>query len=163
MIVLILEASKEDYGEIINIMRGHPEVFSLKEISSAAKFLENSYCDVIFFKYISRKPITDIGIHYEDVIVAFGGYFEYDESDGGFELCYLVVRQDFQGTGIGTKLYKHIEKEIKNQNGKLIVLHAGSGEKNGKFYEKMGFEISGIVPKFYSPNKDLVQYYKVLK
>lgn len=82
MIVLILEPYKEDYGEIINIMREHPEVFSLKEISSAAKFLDNSYCNVIFFKYILRKPITDIGIPYEDVTVAFGGYFEYDESLG---------------------------------------------------------------------------------
>lgn len=149
---MILRATKDDSKEIIKLMETNQDVFSISEILYAKQFLEKLE-EVNFFKF--TKINADI--------IACGGFYLCEESDHAFELCYLVVHKKFQGIGIGTRMYKFIEDEIISKNGKLILAEAGSKENNSEFYKKMGFKISGIIPKFYSADKDLIQYYKNLK
>lgn len=89
-----------------------------------------------------------------------------------WELHPLVVRADFQGRGIGSALVKHLEKEVKKRGGLTIQL--GTDDENNRtslggielypnvleklseiqnlhrhpfeFYQKLGYEISGVVP-----------------
>jgi ribosomal protein S18 acetylase RimI-like enzyme len=149
---MILKVTKADYNDIIHLMETNKDVFSTAEIRSAKHFLENSE-DVSFYKRVDTATN----------ILACGGFNPCRESDSAFELCYLVVHGDYQGMGIGTRLYNYIERKIIALNGKLILAEAGSKEKNEMFYKKQGFKIAGIIPRFYSPKKDLIQYYKVLK
>ena len=58
----------------------------------------------------------------------------------------LVIREEFNGKGIGTKVLDIIANNAKNDNSKYLRLDADS--KNPKlcsFYEKMGFKNVGTV------------------
>jgi aminoglycoside 6'-N-acetyltransferase I len=89
-----------------------------------------------------------------------------------WELHPLVVRADFQGKGIGTDLVKDLETQIKLRGGLTITLgtddEANQTSLGGielypnplsklteiknlkrhpfEFYQKLGYEISGVVP-----------------
>ena len=89
-----------------------------------------------------------------------------------WELHPLVVRSDLQGKGIGSKLVKGLERQVKKRGGLTIQL--GTDDENDRtnlggielypnvleklvkiknlrrhpfeFYRKLGYEISGVVP-----------------
>jgi glucosamine-phosphate N-acetyltransferase len=49
----------------------------------------------------------------------------------------VAVREDFQGTGIGTLMMNYLEGEAKKANCYKIILDCS--EKNVNFYEKCGY------------------------
>lgn len=114
---------------------------------------------------ISRVAIDDA----ENILGWIGGIHSYALV---WELHPLVVRADLQGKGIGTKLVKDLEQQVKQRGGLTIQLGTddeanqttlGGIElypnvwekvikiKNLKrhpfeFYQKLGYEITGVVP-----------------
>lgn len=114
---------------------------------------------------ISRAAIDEN----ENVLGWIGGIHSYAFV---WELHPLVVRADFQGRGIGTSLVKDLEQQVKQRGGLTIQLGTddeanqttlGGIElypnvvekiatiKNLKrhpfeFYQKLGYEITGLVP-----------------
>ncbi|MBX7169717.1 MAG: GNAT family N-acetyltransferase [Pyrinomonadaceae bacterium] len=114
---------------------------------------------------ISRAAVDES----ENVLGWIGGIFSYAFV---WELHPLVVRADLQGKGIGTALVKDLEAQVKRRGGLTIQLGTDdeanqtslggielypnalekiANIKNLKrhpfeFYQKLGYEITGIVP-----------------
>jgi aminoglycoside 6'-N-acetyltransferase I len=114
---------------------------------------------------ISRATIDDNG----SVLGWIGGIHSYALV---WELHPLVVRSDLQGRGIGTALVKDLEQQVKQRGGLTIQLgtddEANQTSLGGielypnaleklaeirnlrrhpfEFYQKLGYEITGVVP-----------------
>lgn len=114
---------------------------------------------------ISRAAIDDAG----NVLGWVGAIYEYALV---WELHPLVVRANLQGKGIGTALVKDLEQQVKQRGGLTIQLgtddEANQTSLGGielypnpleklaeiknlkrhpfEFYQKLGYEITGVVP-----------------
>lgn len=114
---------------------------------------------------ISRAAIDDV----ENVLGWVGGIHSYSLV---WELHPLVVHSDWQGKGIGTALVRDLEQQVKQRGGLTIQLgtddEANQTSLGGielypnvwekvaviknlrrhpfEFYQKLGYEITGVVP-----------------
>lgn len=84
---------------------------------------------------------------------------------GTFDIYWIAVDPDAQRQGIGAKLTRFAEEEIKKQHGRLIVVET-SGTKRydptRKFYENLDYALAVRVPEFYAPGDDKCIYLKRL-
>jgi ribosomal protein S18 acetylase RimI-like enzyme len=150
---MIRKAEIADLEKIMDLSK-LISIFSQYEISSAkkaiTKIIENSGVNSNFYVLVEAD------------IVGCGGFSKKEDTTGVYSVNWLVIDPSQQGKGLGTKLYDHIELEIKKLGARLIILNAGTDEKNRFFYKKMGFKPAGEIPKYYSDSKGLVWYYKII-
>lgn len=81
-------------------------------------------------------------------------YQSYDEG----EILRIAVGEQFQRQGVGRHLFEALCNECKKRDVKHILLDVReSNTKARNFYEKEGFLVDGIRPRFYSkPEEDAV-------
>jgi aminoglycoside 6'-N-acetyltransferase I len=115
--------------------------------------------------HISRAAIDDNG----EVLGWIGGFHEYALV---WELHPLVVRSDLQNQGVGTALVRDFEQQVKMRGG--LTIRLGTDDENERtsiggvdlypnvlekilqirnlrghpfeFYQKLGYEITGVIP-----------------
>ena len=104
----------------------------------------------------TRKDLYDISHYYEDgefyVLLDDGdqiiGTCAYRIKDTTtVELKRLRVKKDLRGKGLGKSFIKFMEDTIKAAGFKTIILNTSiMRESTLKFYEKMGYEVTGKKP-----------------
>jgi ribosomal protein S18 acetylase RimI-like enzyme len=57
----------------------------------------------------------------------------------GAMLWYIVVKQEFRNTGIGSMLITKFEESCKNQKIEWIILYSNNNKQTLEFYEKHGY------------------------
>lgn len=63
---------------------------------------------------------------------------------------YIVIHPDFQGQGIGRKLFSHLLELIKSSRPDICRVELSAGESNQRaieLYKKLGFKIEGKLEK----------------
>lgn len=153
MYTIIREANIKDIKIIMMLLKLNSDTFMKSEFSSARKNIT---------ELIKKKDknnnfyVTTIN---NDIVGCCGYSYQYDTYNV-YSLNWLAINPNYKRQGIATELYNYIETIIKKLNGRLIILNAGSNEINKYLYKKVGFKISGHIPKYYSKEKDLIWYYK---
>ncbi len=143
----------------MSLINLNSDIFSTNEIRLAKK----SITKLINNKSKGNRNENDFYIfNNNSTTVGCAGYSNNDDTQNVYTLNWLAVHSNFKRQKIATKLYIHIETAIKKLNAKLIIANAGSNEINQFFYKSVGFNIGGIIPKYYSEIKDLVWYYKFI-
>ncbi|MCS7160565.1 MAG: N-acetyltransferase [Gemmatales bacterium] len=80
-----------------------------------------------------------------------------------WDIYWIVVGQEYQHRGIGSRLLEAAEARIRAQRGAVIRIETSSQpsyEATRRFYEKHGYERAGAIPDFYARGDDLIVYYK---
>lgn len=70
-----------------------------------------------------------------------------------------------QGRGIGSALLRRVEKEVRAQGGRLLLVETSSTPAYAparRFYESQGFRYEAVVHDFYAQGDDLLIYAKRL-
>ena len=137
-------------------------------------------CESLQPGHISQVAIDDVG----NVLGWVGGIEEYDGNV--WELHPLVVREDFRRQGVGRALVSNFEMQVLQRGGCTIFL--GTDDENNRtsisgvdlypnvlgklqqmknlsghpyeFYQKLGFEIVGIIPDANGNGKPDIQMAK---
>lgn len=97
-----------------------------------------------------------------------GGYICYGKrplTDWTYDLYWIAVDPNIHGKGLGSKLVKHMEEDLKSVSGKLILIETSGKaeyENERKFYTKNGYEVQTIIKDFYRSGDDLYIYRKYL-
>jgi ribosomal protein S18 acetylase RimI-like enzyme len=83
---------------------------------------------------------------------------------GTYDLYWLVVDADAQGSGVGTALVREMERRLAAVARMIVVETAGRDEYRGTraFYEARGYRPAATIPDFYAPGDDQVVYIKTL-
>ncbi len=89
------------------------------------------------------------------------GVLELYMQAGVMHIQDLVVDFAQQKQGIGTALMNKAEEIAKQNNMHKIYLETGKTWGVRKFYEKLGFSLTGELPKHYA-KQDYVEYTKLL-
>lgn len=77
------------------------------------------------------------------------GYLEQYDDLLAYDLCELLVEQQCQNRGIGTRLMRHLEAEALAHGAGLFQLSAVNDEMHEHFYGKLGFlTATTLIPKY---------------
>lgn len=120
--------------------------------------------------YLNDEKQTDYIIYVvesEDTKKA-AGYICYGKrplTDWTFDLYWIAVDPNIHGKGLGSKLVKHMETDLRTNGGKIILIETSGKpeyENERKFYTKNGYEVQTIIKDFYRSGDDLFIYRKYL-
>lgn len=99
-------------------------------------------------------------------ILGFAYYAPAPMTDRTWHLWWIVVRPDRHGGGIGGTLLKHVEDDIRRQNGRILFIETGSQplyEATRRFYVKHGYELHATLQDFYAAGDGMVVFRKLMQ
>ncbi len=97
------------------------------------------------------------------------GYICYGPTpltDATWDVYWMAVGREKQGQGIGSALLKSAEKEIREHQGRLVIIETSSTplyEKTRRFHVGEGYEVICRIPDFYAPGDDKLIMQKRLR
>jgi ribosomal protein S18 acetylase RimI-like enzyme len=85
---------------------------------------------------------------------------------GSYDLYWIVVDRESQGSGVGRHLLAACEAAIARQGGRLVVVETSGrpdyAATRGFYEDAMAYEIAGRIKDFYKPGDDKITYVKRL-
>ncbi len=132
-----------DKGKVLNLLRlNTPKYFSPEEYNDLEYYLENE----IEYYYV---------IEMESKIVGSGGFNLIEDKTTGV-ISWDILHPDFQRKSLGSALLKYRIQEIqKFENVHKIIVR--TSQLVYKFYEKLGFNVTGVVEDYWAKDFDLVK------
>jgi len=104
--------------------------------------------------------VDDLG-----VVLGYLCYGPTPLTEGTYDLYWIAVDPDYAGQGIGTRLLKHFENEVRRKQGYLIVIETSSTPEytdTREFYLRKGYLLAETIKDFYRRGEDRVTYTKYL-
>jgi len=147
---------RED-GEVIRDIVSSTGLFRPDEIGIAVELLEERL----------RVGLSS-GYHFifaerEDRVLGYSCYGPVPLTLHSYDLYWIAVRKETQGTGIGKTLLERSETAIGELGGRKIYIETSSKEMyrgTRRFYERCGYLAEATLREFYSPGDDKVIYVK---
>jgi ribosomal protein S18 acetylase RimI-like enzyme len=132
-----------------------------------------------FFKPMEVETLAEVLSDYHEQYRALGHRcFVWEEAEGilGFVyhaleemtdrtwcLWWIAVAADQQGRGLGAKLLTFVEDDIRQHNGRLIVVETADTpryEPTRRFYLKHGYTAIAHIPDYYVNDDGMVVFIK---
>ena len=82
---------------------------------------------------------------------------------GTYDLYWLATHPAAQGLGFGRALVAHVEADVRNENGRVLVVETSSRESYGntvRFYRSLGYEETSRIRDFYDVGDDRLIFVK---
>jgi ribosomal protein S18 acetylase RimI-like enzyme len=98
-------------------------------------------------------------------IMGFAYYALTPMTEGTWDLYWIAVSKRTQAKGIGGQLLKHIEDDIRNRKGRILLIETSAlphYELTRKFYVKHGYDQESRIRDYYSDGDDLIVFRKRL-
>jgi len=102
-----------------------------------------------------------------DAVLGFAYYGFVPMTEGTWQLWWIAVRKDQQGKGVGSRLLRHVEDDIRTKrHGRLLFVETGSVphyELTRQFYRKLGYEQHALLKDFYADGDSMIVFRKALQ
>jgi ribosomal protein S18 acetylase RimI-like enzyme len=82
---------------------------------------------------------------------------------GTWELWWIVVKKDVQGRGLGGKMLKFVEADLRRRKGRVLFVETSSQplyEPTRRFYLKHGYEQHAVLKDYYAAGDSMVIFRK---
>ena len=102
----------------------------------------------------------------EEELAGFACYGPTPGTDRTYDLYWIAVDPAFQGSGCGTILLNEVERRLKGQNARMVVVETSSRSDYGNtrgFYVQRGYVEAARARDFYAPADDRITYTKRLQ
>jgi GNAT superfamily N-acetyltransferase len=97
--------------------------------------------------------------------IGFVYYAPTPMTEGTWHLFWIFVDKNIQAKGLGARLLKHTEEDIRAAGGRLLIIETSSlphYELTRRFYLKHGYDQPAVVPDFYAEGDGMVVFTKKL-
>lgn len=148
---------KKDRPALIEILHNTPE-FKPAEVVVAEEVID-SYLDGGDSYYVCVAETNK-------VIAGYICYGMTPLTEGTWDLYWLAVARQKQGSGIGSALLEFAEQQIRKVQGRLVVIETSAKpeyKKTRHFYIGHGYELVCRIPDFYAPGDDKIILQKRLE
>ena len=145
-----------------------PTLVALTEATGKFKPLEVVALQEVLDDYFAENQghgHRSATLEQDGVILGFAYYAPAPMTDRTWHLWWIVVRHDQQGGGIGTALLRHVEEDIRKEQGRILFIETGSQphyEPTRRFYLKHGYELHATLHDFYAAGDGMVVFRKML-
>lgn len=149
-----------DRNEILRILT-NTHHFSDEEINVAMELID------IYLNDVNQKDYI-IYVYENEGTKKAEGYICYGRrplTDWSYDLYWIAVDPNIHGKGIGSKLVKFMEDDLKKSKGRLVLIETSGKaeyENERRFYTKNGYEVQTVIKDFYRSGEDLFVYRKYL-
>ncbi len=95
----------------------------------------------------------------------FACYGPIPLTQGVYDLYWIVVDPAYQKKGNGRYLLEYVEREVKKQGGRMLLIETSSQESyvaTIRFYERNGYQLAARIKDFYRIGDDKLVFSKVL-
>ena len=133
------------------------QAFTADEVSIAIELLETVIKSPLQQDY--EVVVADVGDHVAGYVL-FG---PVPLTEGNYDLYWIAVDPSIQGGGVGRRLMKHVEEQVRQRGGRLLCLETssqGNYLRTRKFYEQAGYVEESCIRDFYKPGDDRLTYVK---
>lgn len=99
----------------------------------------------------------------DEEVIGVAYYAPAVATDGTWYLIMLAVRPDRQGQGRGATLMQHVEKALREDKQRILLVETSGDatyEKTRSFYAKCGYEQEARVRDYYAAGEDMVLFRK---
>ena len=141
---------------ILKILKNTPE-FEPHEVVVAEEVIDS---------YLNDPTGSGYHILVAEIGSSTQGYICYGATPlttGTWDIYWMAVDPKKQARGIGKALLSAAENNIKNNQGRLILIETSSKpiyEKARNFHKSQGYDIICRIPDFYAPEDDKVIFQK---
>lgn len=143
-----------------------PALLKLTEGTGVFKPHEIQALDEVLTDYhATNKAHGHVAVTFErkGEILGYAYYALAAMTDRTWYLYWIAVKRDIHAKGIGGKLLRHAEDDIRQRNGRVLFIETSSlphYELTRKFYLKHSYEITGVLRDYYSDGDDMVVFRK---
>jgi ribosomal protein S18 acetylase RimI-like enzyme len=134
-------------------------IFKPHEISTLEQVLRDYHANNV---KLDQRAIT---FEEHGEILAFAYYAPEARADRTWNLKWIAVTKQTQARGIGTKLLKYIEDDVRARRGRMLLVETSSlpyYDLTRRFYEKRRYECGAVIKDFYADGDSLLIYSKRL-
>lgn len=131
--------------------------FTDDEVAVAVELLET---------VINNPRQEDYEVAVADVGGRVAGYVLFGPvplTEGNYDLYWIAVDPNSQGSGVGRRLMKHVEEQVSQRGGRMLCLETSSQGgylRTRSFYEQAGYVEESCIRDFYKPGDDRLTYVK---
>ena len=143
------------------------DIHQLKTVVDSSGLFPSEYLEDMMNDYLTNRESTDIWFTYmqENTPVAIGYCVPEKLTEGTYNLLAIGVREDVQGKGIAGIMMNYIEQELKNKEGRILIVETSSEEAQQKarnFYKKIGYHQEAVIRDFWKEGEDKIVFWKRL-
>lgn len=131
--------------------------FHEAEVATAVELLDEALAGDDDYRFIGAFEGSDL--------VGYACWGPTPGTHGTCDLYWIVVDPARQGTGVGTQLLYEVERRLRAEQARLVVVETSSRPDYAPtraFYERRGYGKAAVIPAYYAPGDDLVIYLKDL-
>ena len=148
----------KDKPAILKILKNTPE-FEPDELAIAEEVIDSYLEDTVDSGY--HILVAEIG----SSPVGYICYGTVPLTKGTWDIYWLAVDPKEQARGLGKTLLASAENNIKDNQGRLILIETSSKpiyEKTRRFYKSRGYDLVCRISDFYAPGDDRLTFQKRL-
>ena len=98
--------------------------------------------------------------------IGFAYYAPAELTDRTWHLWWIAVSKQIQARGVGGKLLRHVEDQVRAARGRLLVIETSSQpayDLTRRFYLKQGYAQEAAIRDFYADGDSIVYFTKRLE
>jgi ribosomal protein S18 acetylase RimI-like enzyme len=143
------------------------DVEALKKVLDSSGLFPSEYLREMISEYLSDPASEEIWFTYlqDGQLVGLGYCVPEKLTDGTYNLLAIAVDKISQGSGIGSKMLKYLEDELKRQQKRILIVDTSSSSDfvlARSFYVKAGYTNVATIKDFWKDGEDKVTFYKRL-
>jgi ribosomal protein S18 acetylase RimI-like enzyme len=155
---MIRPTTEADTPQLLQLTEG-TGVFKPHEIQALGEVLSDYHASAHAAGHVA------VTLEEHGKILGYAYYAPAAMTDRTWYLYWIAVTRDTQAKGIGGKLLRYAEDDIRKRNGRVLFIETSSlphYELTRRFYEKHHYEITGVLRDYYSDSDDMVVFRKVM-
>src|SRR5262245_47497806 len=160
----IRSLSPRDRAQLIDIL-SQGAGFRSAEVACAIELLDAALAPSDGDNYEARVAVDDVAGASSERVLGYACFGPTPMTEATYDLYWLAVADGARGRGIGGALFAAVEQELKQREARIVRVETSSLEGQGgarRFYEKVGFRLSGAIADFYRQGDDLLVFAKAL-
>jgi len=132
---------------------------NVEDIKAKLQFELREYNRPFLGQYERKNFAAYITDQEQKIIAGIYGFIITPHQTMRLELVW--VEEKYRKRGLASKLFQHIEKYAHTKQCNVIQVSTGKWQGEG-FYRKMGYQVIGIIPKWFC-NQDEIFFIKALR
>jgi ribosomal protein S18 acetylase RimI-like enzyme len=155
---MIRPATPADTPALLTLTEG-TGVFKPHEVQALTEVLSDYHAEAHRHDHVAVVEERD------GHILGYAYYAPAAMTDRTWYLYWIAVTKATQAKGIGGKLLKHAEDDIRTRNGRVLFIETSSlphYQLTRKFYLRHAYEVTGVLKDYYSDGDDMVVFRKRL-